>query len=134
MLTPDKAIDAVRFVHGALSAPESVIARAGMGAIHTALAPSLETWVTECGGTRDILMVSASGSVNYNLVTEDSDLDMKATYLPSFADYYHGKFPKFNFVTDEFDCELHPAHKFVQFVLKGPLNPRRCPLVGSYHA
>jgi predicted nucleotidyltransferase len=93
-----------------------------MGAIHAALAPSLETWVKECGGTRDILMVSASGSVNYNLVTEDSDLDMKAAYLPSFADYYHGKFPKFNFVTDEFDCELHSVHNFVQFVLKGHPN------------
>jgi predicted nucleotidyltransferase len=122
MLTTGKALDAVHFVRDALAAPESVIERADMGSIHTALAPSLDTWVTECGGPRDILMVSASGSVNYDLVTEDSDLDMKAAYLPSFADYYHSRFPKFNFVTDEFDCELHPVHHFVQFVLKGHPN------------
>jgi len=122
MLTPDKVAEAVRFVIEALSAPDRVIERTGMGNLHAALAPALETWVEECGGTRDILLVSASGSVNYNLTTEDSDLDLKAAYLPTLEDFYHNRFPKFNLVTPEFDCEVQAVHKFVHDTMKGHIN------------
>jgi hypothetical protein len=121
-LTTDKAADVVSFTFDALTDPGKVSERTGMGGIHAALAPSLESWVEQCGGTRKIMMVSATGSVNYDLVIEGSDLDMKATYLPTFEDFYHGRFPKFNFVTDEFDCELHPVHNYVRFMLKGHMN------------
>ena len=122
MLTPDKAAETVRFVFDAMSKPEKVIERAGMGEIHAALAPALETWVEECGGTRDILLVSPSGSVNYDLTTENSDLDMKAAYLPTLEDFYHNRFPKFNLVTPEFDCEIQAVHKFVHHMMKGHIN------------
>ena len=122
MLTPDKAAETVRFVFEALSKPEKVIERAGMGEIHSALAPALKTWVEECGGTRNILLVSPSGSVNYDLTTENSDFDMKAAYLPTLEDFYHGKFPKFNLVTPEFDCEVQAVHKFIHHMMKGHIN------------
>jgi len=122
MLTPDKTAETVRFVFDALSKPEKVIERAGMGDIHAALAPSLETWMKECGGTRDILLVSPSGSVNYGLEHENSDLDLKAAYLPTLEDFYHSRFPKFNLVTPEFDCEVQAVHKFVHHMMKGHIN------------
>ena len=122
MMTQQKAVDTVAFVYDALNNPEEVIAREGMGAIHDALRPALKTWTNECGGSRKIMMAAAVGSVNYDLLNESSDLDLKAIYMPNFADFYHAKFPKINFVTDAFDCELTPAHKYVEYVLKGSLN------------
>lgn len=122
MMTLQKATDTVRFVFDALETPSEIISREGMGVIHDALKPALKTWTNECGGTRNILMVAAVGSVNYDLLNEASDLDLKAIYMPNFTDFYHAKFPKINFVTDAFDCELTPAHKYVEYVLKGSLN------------
>ncbi len=122
MMTQEKAVDAVRFVFDALENPSEIISREGMGVIHDALKPALKTWTNECNGNRNILMVAAVGSVNYDLLNESSDLDLKAIYMPKFSDFYHAKFPKINFVTDAFDCELTPAHKYVEYVLKGSLN------------
>ena len=122
MMTKQKAIDTVGFVYDALNNPSEVMAREGMGVIHDTLKPALKTWTNECNGTRKIMMASAVGSVNYDLLNESSDLDLKAIYMPNLSDFYHGKFPKFNFVTDAFDCELAPAHKYVEYVLKGSLN------------
>ncbi len=121
-MSEKKAADAVNFVFSMLEDPEAVTARAGMGDIHAALVPALAAWVDECNGTRTILMVSPIGSVNYDLIDENSDLDMKSIYLPTFSDFYHAKFPQFNFVTDVFDCQLSAAHKYIQFVLKGSMN------------
>jgi len=122
MMSPKKAGDAVEFVFDILKNPEGVTTRSDMGDIHTALAPAIESWVKECDGTRPILMVSPVGSVNYDLMNDSSDLDMKAIYMPSFRDFYHSSFPQFNFVTDAFDCQLSSAHKYVQFILKGSMN------------
>ena len=122
MMTQEKAVDTVRFVFDALETPSEIMSREGMGVIHDALKPALKTWTNECNGTRNILMVAAVGSVNYDLLNESSDLDLKAIYMPNFSDFYHGQFPKFNFVTEAFDCELAPAHKYVEYVLKGSLN------------
>lgn len=122
MMSKEKAVDTVRFVYDALDNPSEVISRDGMGDIHDALRPALKTWTTECNGSRKIMMASAVGSVNYDLLNESSDLDLKAIYMPNFSDFYHGQFPKFNFVTEAFDCELAPAHKYVEYVLKGSLN------------
>jgi hypothetical protein len=122
MMTKQKAVDTVRFVSDALTDPEEIISREGMGVIHDALKPALKTWTNECNGKRDILLTAAVGSVNYDLLNDSSDLDLKAVYMPNFSDFYHGQFPKFNFVTDAFDCELAPAHKYVEYVLKGSLN------------
>jgi len=93
-----------------------------MGGLHTALAPHLRNWVESGSDERTLAMVAAVGSLNYDCVVPSSDLDMKAVYLPSFRDLYFGKFPKFSFVTTEFDCELHPMHHFKQHVLKGNMN------------
>jgi len=122
MMTLQKATDTVRFVSDALTNPSEIMSREGMGVIHDALKPALKTWTNECNGKRDILLTAAVGSVNYDLLNESSDLDLKAIYMPNFSDFYHGQFPKFNFVTDAFDCELAPAHKYVEYVLKGSLN------------
>ena len=122
MMTKQKAIDTVSFVYDALNNPSEVMNREGMGVIHDTLRPALKTWTNECNGTRKIMMASAVGSVNYDLLNDSSDLDLKAVYMPNLSDFYHGKFPKFNFVTDAFDCELAPAHKYVEYVLKGSLN------------
>jgi hypothetical protein len=122
MLTVTKAQDAVRFVNEALSSPRAVAEREGMGELHTALAPHLRNWVESGGENRQVVMVAAVGSLNYDCVVPSSDLDMKAVYLPSFRDLYFGKFPKFSFVTPAFDCELHPMHHFKQHVLKGNMN------------
>ena len=123
MLTTDRAMEVVRLVNNALVRPEEALAREDMGAMHAALAPHLRNWaVSSQGLNRDVLMVSAVGSVNYDLVVETSDLDMKAVYLPDFQDFYRGKFPKFSLVTDDFDCELHPAPAFCNHALKGNIN------------
>ena len=122
MMSPQKAANAVNFVFDMLTDPERITEQTDMGDIHTALAPALEEWVDECNGTRDIMMVAPVGSVNYDLLTVDSDLDMKAIYMPSLSDFYNTSFPQFNFVTDVFDCQLSAAHKFIQFVLKGSMN------------
>lgn len=122
MMTKQKAVDTVGFVFDALNNPTDVMSREGMGVIHDTLKPALATWTNECNGTREIMMAAAVGSVNYNLLNETSDLDLKAMYMPNLSDFYHGQFPKFNFVTDAFDCELAPAHKYVEYVLKGSLN------------
>jgi hypothetical protein len=121
MMSRKKAGETVNFIFNILENPEDV-SRSGMGDIHAALAPDLKKWVTACEGTRDILLVSPVGSVNYDLLNETSDLDIKAIYMPNITDYYHGSFPQFNFVTDAFDCQLSAAHKFVQFILKGSMN------------
>ncbi len=122
MLTVSKAQDAVRFVNEALTSPRDVVEREGMGELHAALAPHLRNWIESGGEDRHVVMVTAVGSLNYDCVVPSSDLDMKAVYLPSFRDLYFGKFPKFSFVTPEFDCELHPMHHFKQHVLKGNMN------------
>ena len=122
MMSEGKAANAVDFVFEMLRKPDRVTTQSEMGGIHAALAQELSKWVEECGGTRKILMVSPVGSVNYGLLNETSDLDMKAIYMPSFADFYHNSFPQFNFVTDVFDCQLSAAHKYIQFVLKGSMN------------
>jgi hypothetical protein len=122
MMSEQKAADAVKFVFDMLENPKAVSAREGMGDIHAALVPALTTWVNQCNGTRTILMVSPVGSVNYDLMNESSDLDMKALYLPSLSDFYHSKFPQFNFVTDAFDCQLSSAHTYINYVLKGSMN------------
>ena len=122
MMTVQKAADAVKFVFDALAHPEEVTENADMGEIHKALAPALKTWTNECNGTREIMLASAVGSVNYDLMTDTSDIDMKAIYMPTFSDFYHSFYPKFNFVTDAFDCSLTPAHQYVEFILKGSMN------------
>lgn len=122
MMTKEKAANAVDFVFDMLKDPERVTSQKEMGDIHSALAPSLAEWVEECNGTRDVLMVSPVGSVNYDLLNESSDLDMKAIYMPNLSDFYNMHFPQFNFVTSVFDCQLSAAHKYVQFVLKGSMN------------
>jgi len=122
MMTQKKAADAVDFIFDVLENPEDITTRSDMGGIHTALAPAIKAWVNECDGVRPILMVSPVGSVNYDLLNDDSDLDVKAIYMPNITDYYRGTFPQFNFVTDAFDCQLSAAHKFVQFILKGSMN------------
>lgn len=122
MLSVSKAQDAIRFVNEALSSPRDVAEREGMGELHAALAPHLRNWIESGGEERQVVMVTAVGSLNYDCVVPSSDLDMKAVYLPSFRDLYFGKFPKFSFVTPEFDCELHPMHHFKQHVLKGNMN------------
>lgn len=121
-MTAKKALDTVRFVYDTLDNPEEVIAREDMGDIHDALRPALTTWMNECDGPRKILMTAAVGSVNYNLLNDASDLDLKAIYMPNLSDFYHNQFPQFNFVTDAFDCQLSPAHKYIEYVLKGSLN------------
>ena len=122
MLTVSRAQDAVRFVNEALSSPRDVVVREDMGELHAALVPHLRNWIESGGEDRQVVMVAAVGSLNYECVVPSSDLDMKAIYLPSFRDLYFGKFPKFSFVTPEFDCELHPMHHFKQHVLKGNMN------------
>ena len=122
MMTPKKAGDTVDFLFDILANPKFTTTRSDMGGIHAALAPDLKKWVEDCEGTREILMVSPVGSVNYDLINDDSDLDVKSIYMPNLVDYYRGSFPQFNFVTDAFDCQLSAAHKFVTFVLKGSMN------------
>lgn len=122
MMTPKKALDTVGFVYETLDNPEAAITREGMGDIHDALRPALKTWTSQCDGSRKIMMTAAVGSVNYDLLNEASDLDLKAIYMPNLSDFYHNRFPQFNFVTDAFDCQLSPAHKYVEYVLKGSLN------------
>lgn len=120
MIDKDEAMQAVRVLYDALVSPEEAIERADMGALHAALAPRLKEWTAR--PNRRPLMASSAGSLNYDLVVETSDLDLKAVYLPDIADFYHGRFPKFSFTTPRFDAELHPVHQFVQHALKGNIN------------
>lgn len=124
MQTVANAQEAVRFVWSALAHPTLTLDREeeGMGGLHTALAPHLRNWIESGSDARTLALVATVGSLNYDCVVPSSDLDMKAVYLPSFRDLYFGKFPKFSFVTTEFDCELHPMHHFKQHVLKGNMN------------
>ena len=122
MMSVSRAQDAVNFVKEALTFPGDSLDREDMGELHAALVPHLRNWIESGGEERDIVLVAAVGSLNYNCVVPGSDLDMKAVYLPSFRDLYYGKFPKFSFATPQFDCELHPMHHFKQHVLKGNMN------------
>lgn len=71
---------------------------------------------------REIAFVSVVGSVNYETNDVNSDFDYKATYFPCLDDFYHQSFPKFNIVTDEFDCSLAPIHEFRKHMMKGNIN------------
>lgn len=123
MIDTASATETAKFVFEALRKPEDALARENMGDLHAALAPHLRNWMDSSADlNRKVLMVSPAGSVNYDLVIETSDLDMKAVYLPDFEDFYRNKFPKFSFTTDRFDCELHPAQSFIEHVLKGNIN------------
>ncbi len=123
MLNKKDAQETVRLVLAALENPIPAIEREDMGPVHAALAPHLRNWATSyVGSERKVLLVASAGSINYDLVVPTSDLDLKAVYLPDLKDYYSGKFAKFDFVTDRFDCELHPVHHFVQHALKGNIN------------
>ena len=120
-MTALSAKDTADFLFTALREPEAALAREDMGPIHTALAPHLRNWMRN-KGTRHPAMVAAVGSINYDCVVASSDVDMKAVYFPSFEDMYHGRYPKFSFVTSAFDCELHPVQAYKKHALKGNIN------------
>lgn len=71
---------------------------------------------------REVAFVSVVGSINYETNDANSDLDLKATYFPCLEDFYFGSFPKFNIVTEKFDCTLAPLHDFRKHMLKGNIN------------
>ena len=92
-----------------------------MGALHKALEPELEKWAENHDG-RQLMMVCPVGSFNYDCVIQNSDLDMKAVYMPSLRDLFLDDNPKFALTSEQFDCELHPAQHYLQHALKGNLN------------
>lgn len=66
--------------------------------------------------------VSIVGSWNYNLADEDSDVDFKVTYWPTFDHFYGNRFPKVNVVTELLDFTVAPIHHFMDHMLKGNIN------------
>jgi hypothetical protein len=123
MITSPIVHRATDFVHYAFEDPLGALECEGMGPIHAALVPHLKSWTANNEHEeRSIMLISPVGSINYNLTTKDSDLDMKVIYSPSLEDLYYSRYPKFSITTSEFDCELHPVHHFVKYALKGNIN------------
>jgi len=111
----------VGLVYDTLKEPESVPLLSDAYGVYSSLAPHLKAYEEHYVG-RQVAFVAAVGSLNYRCVTEDSDIDMKAVYLPSFEDLYFGRNQRFSLVTDKLDCELHPMQNYRKHALKGNIN------------
>lgn len=126
MLTKEAAKIDVSLIYDMFDDPQGMLEvcqrtdSSGMN-LHQAIIPHLKNYGINAEG-RQMMFSAAAGSINYDCVTPDSDLDVKAVYLPSVRDLYFGRDIKFSFVTDDFDCELHSAVNFRKHVLKGNMN------------
>lgn len=61
------------------------------------------------------------GSWNYGLQHENSDVDLKLAYWPTFQQFFDSSLPDVRVVTPELDFTLVPVHKLFLSLLKGNL-------------
>lgn len=111
----------VTLVYDLLDDLEFTLRNPDMSIVHGALAQHIHDYAKHHKG-RSVAFASAVGSINYGVMTADSDLDMKVVYYPSFEDLYFGRNDRFSFVSDVLDCELHPMTNYRKHVLKGNIN------------
>lgn len=69
------------------------------------------------------MFMSIVGSQNYGTALPTSDTDVKVAYLPTFEEFYRGRFKHADTgspVGD--DYTIHPAHEFLRHAFKGNMN------------
>jgi hypothetical protein len=69
------------------------------------------------------MFMSIVGSQNYGTAIPGSDTDVKVAYLPTFEEFYRGRFKHADTgspVGD--DYTIHPAHEFLKHAFKGNMN------------
>lgn len=66
--------------------------------------------------------VALVGSHNYGLASEDSDIDLRIGYYPSFKQFYSGKFTTPKFKVENVEGAISPIHHLVQHTLKANMN------------
>lgn len=71
---------------------------------------------------RKVSFEVAVGSVNYNLVHKNSDLDKKLFYYPNFSDLYYGDKNSIAKVTKTEDVEYHDIRKLPRMLYKSNIN------------
>lgn len=71
---------------------------------------------------REIMLKSSVGSVNYNLVTADSDKDYKFFVMPTFDDVYDSNYFSKSIVSDTVDYTVHDIRKLPHLIEKGNIN------------
>ena len=81
-----------------------------------------EEKLIELSDSTELAFCSVVGSWNYGLAGENSDVDFKVTYLPSFRHFYDNKFPKMNVVGKDVDFTVAPFNQYVEHILKGNIN------------
>lgn len=69
-----------------------------------------------------IAFASVVGSHNYGTTNENSDIDVKVVYWPTFEQFYNNSFTTKDVHTDELDYTTHPIHKYMHYVFKGNIN------------
>lgn len=67
---------------------------------------------------REVLLVSRTGSYNYNLATLESDEDYKVFVAPTFEDMYKNKMYANSIITDVVDHDIHDIRKIVDLLFK----------------
>jgi len=70
------------------------------------------------------LFMSVVGSRNYGTATPESDTDVKVAYLPTFNEFYSGKFKHVDSSgpDQDLDFTVHPVHEFLRHAFKGNMN------------
>ncbi len=69
------------------------------------------------------MFMSVVGSQNYGTAIDVSDTDIKVAYLPTFEEFYYGKFTHVDTGSpDGNDYTVHPAHEFLRHAFKGNIN------------
>ena len=72
----------------------------------------------------DWVWMSIVGSHNYGTATQNSDIDVKIAYLPTFEEFYYNSFKHIDKSGPgrKIDYTLHPVHEFLKHALKGNMN------------
>lgn len=85
--------------------------------------PTRDAILTYTGsGNRQIGFVCLVGSVNYEINDDLSDVDLKATFIPTLKDLYRNSFPTFEVTSPQFDLTMATVHHFKSYMLKGNIN------------
>lgn len=71
-----------------------------------------------------LALVSIVGSHNYGTNTENSDIDLKIIYYPTFREFYKNRFNRHNHAgpDNDIDYTIHPLHEYIQHSLKGNIS------------
>ncbi|MCK4500382.1 nucleotidyltransferase domain-containing protein, partial [Candidatus Babeliales bacterium] len=70
----------------------------------------------------NIAFASVVGSHNYGTANENSDIDVKVVYWPTFEQFYKNSFKTSDIHSEDIDITTHPIQKYMRYVFKGNMN------------